>query len=143
MRRRSFLGVCLCSSTAGVVGVFGAMQNAIAAKPAGKKPAENKGGNQDPNGWIWSYVATKGDKEESGTFRVSNLQVFKEQKKVGHIDPAGGHKLGDSTVLILTDFGKLNGKATLEKSHKKPPVWAGTLKTEDGEWSFKAKLVEK
>jgi hypothetical protein len=100
--------------------------------------------NSDPNGWIWSYVATSGDKEKSGTFRVSNLQVFKNGKKVGHIDPKGGAKLGDATTLILTDFGKLTGTAELVKSHKKPAVWAGTMKAKDGtEWHFKAKLVEK
>ena len=133
MRRRSLLVVCLSFA---LVGILGAVQ-AFAAK-------HSKGGNSDPNGWIWSYVATSGDKEESGTFRVSSLQVFKDGKKVGHIDPKGGTKLGDSTTLILTDFGKLNGTAELVKSHKKPPVWAGTMKTKDGtEWHFRAKLVEK
>lgn len=136
MRRRSFFGVCVSLLLMGVVMLFGATPTAIAKRRARKA--------EDPNGWIWSYVATSGSKSESGTFQVLSLQIYQDKKKVGHVDPKGGAKLGDTTTLILTDFGKMNGTAELTKSHKKPPVWAGTLKATDGtEWHFKAKLVEK
>lgn len=137
MRRRSFLGICAGSS---LIGVFGVVPAAV-AKP---KKHGSDGGNNDPNGWLWSYSATKGESVESGTFRVSNLEVFKSEKKVGHIEPEGGKGLGDKTVLILTDFGDLSGTVVLEKVHMKPPAWAGTLKKDDGtEWHFKVKLIEK
>jgi hypothetical protein len=118
-----------------LIGAFGAVPTA-SAKP--------KKGDNDPDGWLWAYTATNGDKEESGTFRVMNFQVFKGEKKVGHIDPKGGTAIGDRTTLILTNFGKLNGKVELVKTHKTPPVWIGTLKDEDGgEWGLKVKRVEK
>ena len=129
MQRRSFLGICLGSS---LLGVFGGVQAAF-AKP--------KKGN-DQNGWMWTYTAKSDDEEKSGTFRIRNHEVFKDEKKVGHVDPQGGAGLGDKVVLILTDFGKLNGKVLLEKTKMHPPVWVGTLKAEDGtEWQFKAKLA--
>jgi hypothetical protein len=120
-----------------LIGAFGAVQTAIA------KPRKSAG-NNDPNGWLWAYTATQGDKEESGTFRVRSFQVFKGEEKVGHIDPKGGTSLGDQSTLILTNFGKINGTVELVKTQRKPPVWTGTLKKEDGtEWHFKVKLIEK
>jgi hypothetical protein len=133
MRRRSFLTLCLCSSLFAIVG---------AAHTASAKP--KKQNKNDSNGWVWTYTAQSGKRTESGTFRVRNFEVFKNGKKVGHIDPKGGHGLGDKTVLILTDFAPINGRVLLEKTHAKPPVWLGTLNAKDGrKWQFKAKLATK
>jgi hypothetical protein len=145
MQRRAFLGVCLSSS------VLGTFATTAFARPrqGGSSGGSSSGSSSDDTtsssgGWIWSYVATSGTNEESGTIRVSNYVIYKGSKKIGHIDPEGGHKKGDTTVVIFDDLGKLSGKAVLEKSHKKPPVWKGTLKSEDGkEWDLKCKLVEK
>jgi hypothetical protein len=131
MQRRSFLSVCLCSS---LLGVLGGERKAIA-----KSKDEN-----DPDGWIWHYTAKNGSEEKSGKFRVRNYKIFKDEKEVGRVNPVGGHGLGDKTILVLTDFGKLSGTAVLEKTHSKPAVWRGTLKAKDGtNWTFKVKLVTK
>jgi hypothetical protein len=142
MRRRSFLGVCAQMSLAGMVGLYGTAQTAVAKSPA-KKSAKH-GDKENPDGWLWSYVAKKGDKEVSGTFRVVNHEIFKDKKKVGRVEPQGGRKKGDTTVLTLTDFGgRLDGKAVLEKKHSNPAVWRGTLTTKNGdEWDFKAKVAD-
>jgi hypothetical protein len=137
MQRRSFLGICLSSS---LIGAFGGVQ-AACAKPRKEKRGDGPG-NSDPNGWVWSYTAKSGEEEVSGTFRIRNHEVFKDDRKVGTVVPHGGTGLGDKVDLILTNFGKINGKALLEKTDMKPPVWVGTLKTKDGtEWHFKAKLA--
>ena len=136
MQRRSFLGVCLSSS---LIGVFGGVQAAFAKPKQGSSKSNN-----DPNGWVWSYTAKSDEEEISGTFRIRNHEVFKDEKKVGTVIPHGGAGLGDKVDLILTNFGKINGKALLEKTKMHPPVWVGTLTTKDGtEWHFKAKLAEK
>jgi hypothetical protein len=130
MQRRFFLRSCLCLS---LIGVFGSIQTALA-----------KHKKVDPNGWVWKFTATSRNDQQSGTFRIRNHEIFKNEKKVGHVDPLGGTGLGDKVVLTLTDLGNLNGQVLLEKTHAKPPVWVGTLKTKDGtEWEFKAKLVTK
>jgi hypothetical protein len=140
MQRRSFVGICLGSS---LLGAFGGVQTAF-AKPRKEKGGGGDKGSNDPNGWVWSYTAKSNEDKVSGTFRVCNHEVFKDGTKVGVVDPQGGHYLGDKTVLILTNFGRLNGKLLLEKTNMKPPVWVGTLKAKDGtEWHFKAKLETK
>ena len=75
-------------------------------------------------------------------FAFATTKFSRMRRKSGHVDPQGGAGLGDKVVLILTDFGKLNGKVLLEKTKMHPPVWVGTLRAEDGtEWHFKAKLA--
>lgn len=92
----------------------------------------------------WEYTATKGENTESGTVQVRRYKMFKKEKEVGSVDPQGGTGLGDRTVLTFTDFGQFNGTAILEKTHLKPPIWKGTLRSNDGsQWQFTAKLLEK
>jgi hypothetical protein len=133
MRPCFFVALCLCSSLIAIVG---------ATHTASAKP--NKQNSDDSNGWVWTYTAESGKQTESGTFRVRHHEVFKNGKKVGHVDPQGGHGLGDKTMLVLTDFGPISGGVLLEKTHAKPPVWVGTLKAKDGrKWLFRAKLATK
>jgi hypothetical protein len=131
MLRRSFvqMSVCIC-----LIGAFGAVQTATAKPPAKK----------DPDGWIWRYTATKGNRTESGTFRVLHHEVFRGQKKIGHVVPEGGTALGDKTTLILDDFDDMSGTAVLTKIRKKPLTWAGKLQKEGGaEWKLSVVLAEK
>src|SRR6476469_5758682 len=73
-------------------------------------------------GAIWSYTLTKGDKKESGTFRVYKKEIFKGDKKVGHVDV----KDEDETTLVFTDWSEMNGKADLRKTRKNPPPRAAS-----------------
>jgi hypothetical protein len=90
-------------------------------------------------GVIWSYTLTKGDKKENGTFRVYKKEIFKGDKKVGHVDV----KDEDETTLVFTDWSEMNGTATLRKTRKNPPTAGGTLRKKDGsEWEMKVQWKE-
>jgi hypothetical protein len=88
-------------------------------------------------GSIWTYTITQGDKKETGTFRVYQLDIYKEDKKVGRATV----KSADETTLTFTDLPELNGKAYVKKL--KTGVCSGQLKKTDGsEWEFKAHIKE-
>ena len=131
MQRRSFVSISICLLW---VVALGTTQTAF-GKPKG---------SYDPNGWVWGYTAKNASEEVSGTFRIANHEVFKDGQKVGTVVPHGGAGLGDKVDIILTNFGKINGKALLEKTKMNPPVWVGTLKAKDGkEWHLTTKLLSK
>ena len=90
-------------------------------------------------GAIWTYTLTKGDKKESGTFRVYKKEIFKGDKKVGHVTV----KDEDETTLVFTDWSEMNGTATLRKTRKNPPTAGGTLHKKDGsDWEMKVQWKE-
>jgi hypothetical protein len=131
MLRRSFLGLGLSSL---LIGIVGSAQTASA----------KNGGKKDIDGWVWHYAVQSGSKTESGQFRVRKYDVFKGGKQVGHIDPKGGHGLGDKSVIVFTDFGALNGTVVLKKTGMKPPTWSGTLIAKDrSRWQLRVKLASK
>ena len=107
-----------------------AAANAFAAD---KKPKDNVVGA------IWSYTITKGDKSETGQFRVYQREIFKGDKKVGHVEV----KDEDETTLYFTDWSEMNGKAVLRKVRKRPPTALGTLHKRDGtDWDMKVQWKE-
>jgi hypothetical protein len=88
-----------------------------------------KDGTDDVKGIRWDFEVTDGDKVvEKGFFRVADKVIYKGKKKVGKVEAESRTE----TKLLIDDFEKLNGKATLKKIEEKPPVWEGTLKRENG-----------
>jgi hypothetical protein len=65
---------------------------------------------------------------EKGFFRVADKVIYKGKKKVGKVEAESRTE----TKLLIDDFEKLNGKATLKKIEEKPPVWEGILKRKNG-----------
>lgn len=96
---------------------------------------KGKDGVDDIVGSIWTYTLKKGDKEESGQFRIYKGEVFKGADKVGtyHV------KDEDETTITFTNWPEMNGTAVLRKTHKRPPGAAGVLHKKDGtDWEMKA-----
>jgi hypothetical protein len=88
-----------------------------------------KDGVDDVKGAQWDFQVTDGDKViEKGFFRVADKVIYKGKKKVGKVEAESRTE----TKLLIDDFEKLNGKATLKKISEKPPVWEGALKRKNG-----------
>ncbi len=88
-----------------------------------------KDGTDDVKGIRWDFEVTDGDKVvEKGFFRVADKVIYKGKKKVGKVEAESRTE----TKLLIDDFEKLNGKATLTKVEEKRMNWEGTLKRKDG-----------
>ena len=87
---------------------------------------------KNDEGDLWTYTISNGKKEHTGNFRVRNLDIYKDDKKVGRVvadDP-------ENFSITFTDLKDMNGKAHVHKT--KNGVATGTLKKADGtEWEMK------
>lgn len=110
------------------VAVFSALAVSVLSIPTTFAKGRKKDGKDDVVGTQWAYTITRNGKEESGQFRCYQKELFKGKTKVGEVQP----KDDDQSTLIFTDFGELNGKITIRRVKRKPPVWKGTLKRENG-----------
>jgi hypothetical protein len=92
--------------------------------------------NDNVPGARWTYTITQGDKKESGTFRILELVIYKDDKKIGRAT----QKSTTETTLVFTGLPELNG--TAEVKRVKRGSCTGTLKKSDGtEWVFKAHVA--
>ena len=111
-----------------------------AAQNKGKKDKGNRDGVLDVVGTNWHYKLTRGDKIETGNFRVYKLEIFKGKDKIGVVKP----KDEDESSLVFTDFPELNGKATIRKVHDKVRVWKGTLvRPNDQKWDLEIEVQDR
>jgi hypothetical protein len=110
----------------------------VVAMGGGSAWAKDKG-NDHVVGALWSYTITREGKKETGQFRVFKKEMFHKDKKVGTVDV----KDEDETTLHITGIAELNGKATLRKTQRHPPVAVGKLKRDDGtEWEMRVEVKE-
>ena len=100
----------------------------------------NKDGVEDVKGARWHYEIHKGKQAEKGVFRVDKKVIYRFDKKVGVV-----HAQGDGeTKLEINGLPELNGKATLQKTKAKPPVWTGNLVRKDGtKWKMTVEMRDR
>jgi hypothetical protein len=105
---------------------------AIVDAAAAKKKKED-----EVVGSIWTWTITNGDKKETGSFRVHDLNIYKDDKIVG----SAAEDAAKKATLTFTGIPELNGTAEVQR-HKVGHC-TGTLKKKDGtEWKFEAHITE-
>lgn len=117
--------------------VFGTLVAALVLPVAAKDREDDP---KDVPGTIWHYELTHGSRKQGGQFRVQGTAIFNGDKRVGTIRP----KSDDETTLIFSGHRDFDGKAALRRVERRPPVWEGTLKKDDGtEWQMKVTIKDR
>jgi hypothetical protein len=133
LRIRRWFSLALVLSAVFAIAAVGQDEGNKGKKPKGKD-------KDDVVGTIWHYTLTRGDKKDTGQFRVKDLEIFKGKNKIGVIKP----KDDDESSFKITELPELNGTAEIRKVRRNSPVWKGTLTKANGtKWDIEIEVKDR
>lgn len=120
--------------------LIGIVVGAFAGTLAVSSAAKDKDDKKDVVGTIWHCEISKGKQSKGGQFRVKNDVIYNGDKRVGSVHP----KADDQTHLVFNGHRDFDGKASLHRVKRSPPVWEGTLHKDDGtDWHMKLTIKDR